>query len=203
MSGHPLGASRAPDPEGRSIRVLPVHLVNQIAAGEVVERPASVAKELIENSLDAGCTRVEIDLEQGGIKRLRVRDDGVGIPGDQLVLALSPHATSKVAELSDLEAVATLGFRGEALPSIASVSRLTLVSRVEGAATGFEITAGAEGRPGAPIPAAHPRGTTVDVRDLFYNTPARRKFLRTEKTELGHLDQVVRRIALARPELSL
>jgi DNA mismatch repair protein MutL len=203
VSGHPLGASRAPDPEGRSIRVLPVHLVNQIAAGEVVERPASVAKELIENSLDAGCTRVEIDLEQGGIKRLRVRDDGVGIPGDQLVLALSPHATSKVAELSDLEAVATLGFRGEALPSIASVSRLTLVSRVEGAATGFEITAGAEGRPGAPIPAAHPRGTTVDVRDLFYNTPARRKFLRTEKTELGHLDQVVRRIALARPELSL
>ena len=203
MSAHPLGASRAPHPEGRLIRVLPVHLVNQIAAGEVVERPASVAKELIENSLDAGCTRVEIDLEQGGIKRLRVRDDGVGIPGDQLVLALSPHATSKVAELSDLEAVATLGFRGEALPSIASVSRLTLVSRVEGAATGFEVTAGAEGRPGDPIPAAHPRGTTVDVRDLFYNTPARRKFLRTEKTELGHLDQVVRRIALARPELGV
>lgn len=187
----------------RPIRVLPSHLVNQIAAGEVVERPASVAKELIENSLDAACTRVEIDLEQGGIKRLRVRDDGVGIPAEQLLLALSPHATSKVGELSDLEAVATLGFRGEALPSIASVSRLTLTSRAEGAETGFEVAVDGDGALGIPSPAAHPRGTTVDVRDLFYNTPARRKFLRTEKTELGHLDQVVRRIALARPELGL
>jgi len=195
----------APEPETRDrpIRVLPSHLVNQIAAGEVVERPASVAKELIENSLDAACTRVEIDLEQGGVKRLRVRDDGVGIPPDQLVLALSPHATSKVAELSDLEAVATLGFRGEALPSIASVSRLTLISRVEGAATGFEVAADSGAEPYNPTPAPHPRGTTVDVRDLFYNTPARRKFLRTEKTELGHLDQVVRRIALARPGVGL
>ena len=187
----------------RPIRVLPGHLVNQIAAGEVVERPASVAKELIENSLDAACTRVEIDLEQGGIKRLRVRDDGVGIPADQLLLALSPHATSKVGELADLEAVATLGFRGEALPSIASVSRLTLTSRAEWAETGFEVAVQGDGASGVPSPAAHPRGTTVDVRDLFYNTPARRKFLRTEKTELGHLDQVVRRIALARPELGL
>lgn len=190
-------------PQGRPIRVLPGHLVNQIAAGEVVERPASVAKELIENSLDASATRVEIDLEQGGVKRLRVRDDGMGIPADQLALALSAHATSKVAELPDLEAVATLGFRGEALPSIASVSRLTLTSRAEGAATGFEVAVSPDGTPGAPGPAAHPRGTTVDVRDLFYNTPARRKFLRTEKTELGHLDQVVRRIALARPDLGL
>jgi DNA mismatch repair protein MutL len=191
------------EPRVRPIRVLPGHLVNQIAAGEVVERPASVAKELIENSLDAACTRLEIDLEQGGIKRLRVRDDGMGIPADQLALALSPHATSKVSDLSDLEAVATLGFRGEALPSIASVSRLTLTSRAEGATTGFEVAAETNGQPGVPRPAAHPRGTTVDVRDLFYNTPARRKFLRTEKTELGHLDQVVRRIALARPDLGL
>jgi len=190
-------------PLGRPIHVLPGHLVNQIAAGEVVERPASVAKELIENSLDAAATRVEIDLEQGGINRLRVRDDGIGIAADQLALALSPHATSKVAELVDLEAVATLGFRGEALPSIASVSRLTLISRIEGAGSGFAVTMGPDGTPGAPSPAAHPRGTTVDVRDLFYNTPARRKFLRTEKTELGHLDQVVRRIALARPDLGL
>ncbi len=191
------------DSRVRPIRVLPGHLINQIAAGEVVERPASVAKELIENSLDAACTRVEIDLEQGGIKRLRVRDDGMGIPADQLALALSAHATSKVGDLADLEAVATLGFRGEALPSIASVSRLTLISRAEGATTGFEVAVETNGQPGVPRPAAHPRGTTVDVRDLFYNTPARRKFLRTEKTELGHLDQVVRRIALARSELGL
>ena len=206
MSGR--GWSAAPDvllgePRGRPIRVLPGHLVNQIAAGEVVERPASVAKELIENSLDAACTRIEIDLEQGGVKRLRVRDDGTGIPADQLALALSPHATSKVAELADLEAVETLGFRGEALPSIASVSRLTLTSCVAGAPTGFEVSVGAAGEASAPRPAPHPQGTTVDVRDLFYNTPARRKFLRTEKTELGHLEQVVRRIALAHPELGL
>ena len=185
----------------RPIRVLPSHLVNQIAAGEVVERPASVAKELIENSLDAGCTRVEIEVEQGGIKRLRVRDDGRGIPPDQLALALSRHATSKVTDLCDLEAVATLGFRGEALPSIASVSRLTLSSRMAGEAAAFEVAVGPDGVPGLPSPSAHPPGTTVDVRDLFYNTPARRKFLRTDKTELGHLEQVVRRVALARQDV--
>lgn len=189
------------NPVDHPIRVLPSHLVNQIAAGEVVERPASVAKELIENSLDAGCARVEIEVEQGGIKRLRVRDDGRGIPPDQLTLALFRHATSKVSELSDLEAVATLGFRGEALPSIASVSRLTLSSRAMGQATAFEVAVGPEGAPGDLFPSAHPKGTTVEVRDLFYNTPARRKFLRTDKTELGHLEQVVRRIALARQEV--
>jgi DNA mismatch repair protein MutL len=183
-------------------RILSSHLVNQIAAGEVVERPASVAKELIENSLDAECTRVEIDVERGGVKRLRVRDDGRGIPPDQLVLALSRHATSKVADLSDLEAVSTLGFRGEALPSIASVSRLRLISRSRDAASAWEVTVGSDGALEEPRPAAHPPGTSVDVQDLFYNTPARRKFLRTEKTELGHLEQVVRRIALARPEIA-
>ncbi len=190
------------------IRLLSSHLVNQIAAGEVVERPASVVKELIENSLDAGCGRIDIEVEQGGVKRLRVRDDGRGIPRDQLALALARHATSKVADLADLEAVATLGFRGEALPSIASVSRLTLTSRAalsEAAADddgrAWEVTVGADGQVEDPRPAAHPVGTSVDLRDLFFNTPARRKFLRSDKTEFGHLEQVVRRIALARPDI--
>ena len=185
----------------RPIRILPSHLVNQIAAGEVVERPASVAKELIENALDAGCRRIEIEVELGGVKRLRVRDDGCGIPRDQLALALSRHATSKVAELADLEAVSTLGFRGEALPSIASVSRLLLTSRAEGDDSAWEVGVGADGEVGPPRPAAHPRGTTVDVRDLFFNVPARRKFLRSEKTEFDHLEQLVRRVALARPDI--
>ncbi len=185
----------------RPIRILPDHLVNQIAAGEVVERPASVVKELVENSLDSGCTRIEIDAEQGGAKRLRVRDDGCGIAREHLALALSRHATSKLAELADLEAVATLGFRGEALPSIASVSRLELTSRAAAAPQAWQVAVGPDGRPAEPGPAAHPVGTTVDVHDLFYNTPARRKFLRTEKTELTHLEQVVRRIALARPDV--
>ncbi|MTW21020.1 DNA mismatch repair endonuclease MutL [Allochromatium palmeri] len=197
----------------KPIRILSDHLVNQIAAGEVVERPASVVKELIENSLDAGCTRLEIDVEQGGSKRLRVRDDGRGIPPDQLALALARHATSKLAELADLEAVGTLGFRGEALPSIASVSRLTLTSRVRpdpddalsdrAGDSAWEVAVALDGRLDGPRPAAHPPGTSVEVRDLFFNTPARRKFLRTEKTEFDHVEQVVRRLALARPEVAL
>ncbi len=182
----------------RRIRPLPAQLINQIAAGEVVERPASVAKELIENSLDAGADRIEIDLEQGGVKLLRVRDNGCGIPREDLALALSRHATSKIASLADLEAVVSLGFRGEALPSIASVSRLEVRSRTPDADQAWAVRGDGGDRLDAPEPVAHPPGTTVEVRDLFYNTPARRKFLRAEKTELGHVEAVVRRIALAR-----
>jgi len=185
------------------IHLLPPQLINQIAAGEVVERPASVAKELIENSLDAGADRVEIDAEQGGVKLLRVRDNGTGIPHEDLALALARHATSKISGLADLEAVATLGFRGEALPSIASVSRLTLTSRARGADAAWSVASDGSDRAGEPAPASHPDGTTVEVRDLFYNTPARRKFLRAEKTELAHIEQLVRRIALARDDVRL
>jgi DNA mismatch repair protein MutL len=178
-------------------------LINQIAAGEVVERPASVVKELLENSLDAGADRIDIEIEQGGSKLIRVRDNGCGIERDDLALALTSHATSKIATMNDLEQVATLGFRGEALPSIASVSQLTLTSRVPAHTSGWQIAGDGRELCGAPMPAAHPPGTTIEVRDLFFNTPARRKFLRTERTEFGHLEDVVRRIALSRFDVAL
>jgi DNA mismatch repair protein MutL len=180
---------------------LPSHLINQIAAGEVVERPASVVKEIIENSLDAGAQSVHIDIVAGGQKLIRIRDDGKGIVKSELALALSRHATSKISSLDDLEAVASLGFRGEALPSIASVARLTLSSRTADGATAWQVEADS-GQISAPQPAAHPQGTTVEVHDLFYNTPARRRFLRTERTEFGHIEKWVRRLALSRPEVA-
>ncbi|VAX09352.1 DNA mismatch repair protein MutL [hydrothermal vent metagenome] len=177
------------------IHTLPSHLVNQIAAGEVVERPASVIKELVENSLDAGASRIDLEIEQGGIKLMRVRDNGLGIHRDDLALAISRHATSKVASMEELERINSMGFRGEALPSIGSVSRLTLTSHEQGADSGFQIVCG-DGV--EPVPAAHPVGTTLEVRDLFYNTPARRKFLKAEKTEYRHIENLVKRLALAR-----
>ncbi|HLR86663.1 MAG TPA: DNA mismatch repair endonuclease MutL [Wenzhouxiangella sp.] len=184
-----------------SIRQLPVNLVNQIAAGEVIERPASIVKELVENSLDAGARRIRIEVERGGQRRIAVSDDGAGIVPEQLPLALSAHATSKIESLDDLEGVATLGFRGEALPSIASVSRLRLASRRPGADSGHEIHA--EGGRATDIrPVGMPEGTVVEVRDLFYNTPARRKFMRTERTEFGHIDELVKRLALARMDVA-
>ncbi|ENK0810119.1 DNA mismatch repair endonuclease MutL [Vibrio fluvialis] len=181
-----------------TIRILPARLANQIAAGEVVERPASVVKELVENSLDSGATRIDIDIEKGGAKLIRIRDNGCGIDKEELGLALSRHATSKIHTLDDLEAIISLGFRGEALASISSVSRLTLTSRP---ATQEEAwSAYSEGRDMQVQlqPAAHPIGTTVEVLDLFFNTPARRKFLRTEKTEFTHIDELLKRIALSR-----
>jgi DNA mismatch repair protein MutL len=180
------------------IRQLPGHLINQIAAGEVVERPASVVKELVENSLDAGASEITVEIQAGGQKLIRIRDNGAGIPKEELTLALSRHATSKISSLDDLEAVASLGFRGEALPSIASVARLTLTSGQQSLAWQVEAD---NGEMSDPAPAAHPQGTTVEVHDLFYNTPARRKFLRTERTEFNHIDKWLRRLALARPDV--
>jgi DNA mismatch repair protein MutL len=182
------------------IRRLPDHLVNQIAAGEVVERPASALKEMLENSLDAGAGKITVDLAQGGIKLIRVSDDGAGIAGDDLPLALDRHATSKIASLDDLEQVDTLGFRGEGLASIASVSRLTLVSRPHDAPHANQIMA-IDGRLHPVEPAAHAPGTSVEVVDLYFNTPARRKFLKSENTEYGHCSAVFERIALARPDV--
>jgi DNA mismatch repair protein MutL len=180
------------------IELLSPRLANQIAAGEVVERPASVIKELLENSLDSGARRVDIDVEQGGVKLLRVRDDGSGIAADDLPLALARHATSKIRDLEDLERVMSLGFRGEALASISSVARLTLTSRTRGAEQAWQVETEGRDMASRVQPAAHPVGTSVEVRDLFFNTPARRKFLKTEKTEFDHLQEVIKRLALAR-----
>ncbi|MGL4486766.1 MAG: DNA mismatch repair endonuclease MutL [Yersinia sp. (in: enterobacteria)] len=185
------------------IQILPPQLANQIAAGEVVERPASVVKEVVENSLDAGATRVDIDIERGGAKLIRIRDNGSGIAKEDLSLALARHATSKISSLDDLEGILSMGFRGEALASISSVSRLVLTSRTAEQNEAWQ--AYTEGRDMAVAikPAAHPVGSTLEVLDLFYNTPARRKFMRTEKTEFGHIDEVVRRIALARFDVAI
>ena len=179
------------------IRPLPPELINQIAAGEVIERPSSVVKELVENSLDAGATRIEVDIEQGGARLIRVRDDGCGISPDELQLAVASHATSKIGSFDDLEHVASMGFRGEALASVSSVARFTLTSRAQAQDTAFRIEVDG-GKMQAARPAQHPQGSSVEVRDLFYNVPARRKFLRAERTEFAHIDDLLKSLALAR-----
>ncbi len=187
------------------IALLNQRLANQIAAGEVVERPASVIKELMENSLDAGATQLTIDVEQGGVKLMRVRDNGLGVAKEDLELALSRHATSKISALEDLEAIASLGFRGEALASISSVSRLKMQSKSaeDSAGNGWQIQAEGQGMTARVEPTAHPQGTSVEVRDLFFNTPARKKFLKTEKTEFTRIDEVVKRLALSRFDIDI
>ena len=185
------------------IQVLDPRLANQIAAGEVVERPSSVTKELIENAIDAGSQRIEVEIEQGGTRLIKVRDDGIGIGEDDLPLALARHATSKIGSLEDLEGVSSLGFRGEALASISSVSRLELISNAqEDPRDGWRVVAEGRGMEARVTPAPHPRGTSVSVRDLFFNTPARRKFLRTEKTEFAHVEEAFRRQALSRYDIA-
>lgn len=185
------------------IQLLTPQLANQIAAGEVIERPASVAKELIENSLDAGSKNLEIDIDKGGMQRIRIRDDGHGIHKDDLALAFSRHATSKIRDLDDLEKIMTLGFRGEALASISSVARVTLSSCAKDEANGWQIKVDDHSNALTPTPTAHPQGTTIEVCDLFFNTPARRKFLRTEQTEFGHLEEVVKRLALSNFDIGI
>ncbi|MGB5447276.1 MAG: DNA mismatch repair endonuclease MutL, partial [Psychromonas sp.] len=184
------------------IQILPARLANQIAAGEVVERPASVVKELIENSLDAGATSIEIAIEKGGAKCIRVTDNGAGVCKEQLTLALSRHETSKISHLDDLEAIVSLGFRGEALASVSSVSRLTFTSKPADQDQAWQAIAEGRDMQVSIQPAAHPQGTTVEVLDLFFNTPARRRFLKSEKTEFQHIDELIRRIALSRFEIS-
>ena len=179
------------------IRLLPPEIINQIAAGEVIERPSSVVKELVENSLDAGASRIEVDIEAGGARLIRVRDDGGGIHLDELPLAVASHATSKIGSFDDLEHVASMGFRGEALASVSSVSRFALTSRVRGEEGAFRIEVDG-GKLQAARPAQHPQGTSVEVHDLFYNVPARRKFMRAERTEFAHIDDLLKSLALAR-----
>jgi DNA mismatch repair protein MutL len=180
------------------IQSLPTQLVNQIAAGEVVERPSSIVKELVENCFDAGATHIVIDIAMGGIRVIKIRDNGCGIHKDDLALALSRHATSKISNLQDLEQVSSMGFRGEALPSISSVAKLTLISRTKDSDCAWKVSADGSEKDFDPQPDPHPEGTTIDVRDLFYNTPARRKFLKTEKTEFSHIESLIKKMALSR-----